>query len=75
MILNSNLTATILNNLFQVYTENVKRDEIIMDMEIFYAGDAEVSVTIKKLGFPITAGLKNMKASVRAVHEELGSDV
>ena len=48
----------------KVYTENVKRDEIIMDVEIFYAGDAEISVTLKKMGIPITAGLKNMKVSV-----------
>ena len=47
----------------KVYTENVKRDEIIMDVEIFYAGDAEISVTLKKMGIPITAGLKNMKVS------------
>ena len=37
-----------------------------MDVEIFYAGDAEISVTLKKMGIPITAGLKNMKVRVEA---------
>ncbi|CAH1773795.1 unnamed protein product [Owenia fusiformis] len=41
----------------KVYTEHVSRDEIVMDLEIYYASDAQVKVNIKN----ITAGIKELQ--------------
>lgn len=41
----------------KVYTENVQNGEIIMDVEILYAGDAQIKLEFKK----INAGFKDVQ--------------
>ncbi|KAI3388248.1 hypothetical protein SNEBB_008442 [Seison nebaliae] len=42
---------------FKTYTENVRRNEILIDTEILYAGDARIKCKVKG----ITAGIKNLQ--------------
>jgi Ca2+-dependent lipid-binding protein len=41
----------------KVYVDNVKRDEIFMDMEIFYASDTEINITARGMA----AGIKDLQ--------------
>lgn len=57
----------------KVYVEKVKRDEILLDVEITYAGDADVTVSVRG----INAGLKDMllQGTVRIILRPLISQV
>ncbi|KAJ8036213.1 Extended synaptotagmin-2 [Holothuria leucospilota] len=44
----------------KVYTESISRDEIIMDLEIFYAGDCEIDLSVKALK-RVKAGIKDIQ--------------
>ena len=43
----------------KVYVENLKRDEILLDLELLYSSDAEIKVAVR--GF--TAGIKTLTVS------------
>lgn len=47
----------------KVYTQNVGRDKIIIDMDVVYAGDAEFTVSV--CGF--TGGLNQLVVSIHFV--------
>ncbi|XP_064595420.1 extended synaptotagmin-2-like isoform X2 [Liolophura sinensis] len=53
----------------KVYTGNVRRDEIVMDLEIVYSSDADFSVNVKG----ISAGLKDLslRGTMRVVMKPL----
>lgn len=53
----------------KVYTERVKRDEILMDIEILYSSDADVAISIKG----INAGIKDLqiRGTIRVVFKPL----
>ncbi|XP_013391900.1 extended synaptotagmin-2-like isoform X2 [Lingula anatina] len=53
----------------KVYTENVRRDEIVLDMDIFYASDSDIRVKVKG----IQAGIKDLqlRGTLRIVFKPL----
>ncbi|XP_071824903.1 extended synaptotagmin-2-like isoform X2 [Apostichopus japonicus] len=44
----------------KVYTDHIGRDEIIMDLEIFYAGDCEIDLSVKAIK-RVKAGIKDVQ--------------
>ena len=44
----------------KVYTDNIQRSEIIMDLEIFYAGDCRIECSFSRM----SAGIKDFTVSV-----------
>ena len=43
----------------KVYTDNIQRSEIIMDVEIFYAGDCRIECSFSRM----SAGIKDFTVS------------
>ena len=41
----------------KVYSDNIQRSEIIMDLEIFYAGDSRIECSFSRM----TAGIKDFQ--------------
>jgi hypothetical protein len=42
----------------QVYDRNTGRDEIVLDVEIVYEGDASAYFTLQVRSYPLTGGQK-----------------